>query len=135
MYAFLACRTLVNSNLAGLRGTDLDLVSFCTSPNRNLGAKVALEQRLNGILGYAQRSELRRPMKLKSLDNPVLSLDVVMAKWPQTIPVFLRHRMLFVGCMVSPFHTVEDACAEYGLDVDAFYVELFAALTPSHLTA
>ena len=73
-------------------------------------------------------------MKLKSMDDPEIPLNVVMAEWPQTIPVFLRHRMLCVGCMVSRFHTVQDACAEYGLDVDAFYLELFAVLTPSPQT-
>jgi AGCS family alanine or glycine:cation symporter len=29
----------------------------------------------------------------------------------------MRHKMLCVGCLVNPFHTVIDACAEYGLDI------------------
>ena len=74
-------------------------------------------------------------MKRITLDDPDLPLETLMTEWPQTIPVFLRHKMLCVGCMVNPFHTVLDACAEYGLDLDAFYEELAAALMSSHLTA
>ena len=58
------------------------------------------------------------------LDDPDLPLADLMTTWPQTIPVFVRHRMLCVGCLVSPFHTVTDACAEYHLDEDAFLTEL-----------
>ena len=62
-------------------------------------------------------------------DNPDLSLDDLMAHWPETIAVFKRHEMLCVGCLVGSFHTVIDACAEYGLEVDAFYAELAASIT------
>ena len=58
------------------------------------------------------------------LDDPDLPLADLMTEWPQTIPVFMRHRMLCVGCLVSPFHTVADACAEYHLDEDRFLAEL-----------
>lgn len=60
--------------------------------------------------------------------DPDLTLEDLMRTWPETIPVFLRHNMVCVGCLVNPFHTVIDACAEYGLNVDAFYAELVAAL-------
>ena len=63
-------------------------------------------------------------MRQPSMDDPDLTLADLMAQWPQTIPVFLRHRMLCVGCLVGPFHTVEDACAEYHLEEDAFLQEL-----------
>lgn len=62
--------------------------------------------------------EHRRP------DDPDLSIDELMKRWPKTIPVFVRHKMLCVGCMVNPFHTVLDACLEYGLDYDVFSKEL-----------
>ena len=67
-------------------------------------------------------------MKRKQLDDPDLPLEDLMNAFPATIPVFLKHKMLCVGCLVNPFHTVMDACAEYGLDVDVFYDELKAAL-------
>ena len=70
-------------------------------------------------------------MRPPSMDDPDLTLADLMAQWPQTIPVFLRHHMLCVGCLIGPFHTVEDACAEYHLNPDAFLQELkFAAGLP-----
>ena len=52
-----------------------------------------------------------------------------MARWPETIGVFLRHKMLCVGCLVAPFHTLVDACAEYGLEIEALNAELAACIT------
>ena len=66
-------------------------------------------------------------MRHSNLDDPDLSLADLMTKWPQTIPVFVRHKMLCVGCLVSPFHTIADACAEYHLDEDVFLAELITA--------
>lgn len=51
-----------------------------------------------------------------------------MSDWPQTIPVFVRHDMLCVGCMIGPFHTVIDACLEYELDETRFRQELADAI-------
>lgn len=66
-------------------------------------------------------------MREHKLDDPDLPLADLMTQWPQTIPVFVRHKMLCVGCLVSPFHTVADACAEYGLDEEMFLRELLRA--------
>ena len=63
-------------------------------------------------------------MKAHDIDDPDLSLDLLMSMWPDTIAVFLRHKMLCVGCMVSSFHTVIDACREYELDEWVFRAEL-----------
>ena len=62
------------------------------------------------------------------LDDPELMLSNVMRLWPQTIPVFLRHGMLCVGCVVNPFHTIADACLEYDLDEQEFLAELQSAV-------
>jgi hybrid cluster-associated redox disulfide protein len=61
------------------------------------------------------------------IDDPDLPLADLMTEWPQTITVFLRHGMLCVGCLVSPIHTVTDACAAYHLDEDRFVRELMQA--------
>ena len=61
------------------------------------------------------------------LDNTDLPLDDLMDRWPQTVSVFLQHRMQCVGCMISPFHTVTDACREYHLNEDSFVAELLSA--------
>ena len=66
-------------------------------------------------------------MRRDTLDDPDMPLADLMTLCPETVPVFLRHRMLCVGCLVSPFHTVFDACSEYGLDHDKFLAELAEA--------
>lgn len=58
------------------------------------------------------------------ITDPDLCLEDLMTEWPQTISVFHRHRMLCVGCLVSPFHSVTDACREYHLNEEAFMCEL-----------
>jgi len=67
-------------------------------------------------------------MPLKRFYDPDLPLDELLNDWPETKRVFFRHDMLCVGCLVTPFHTVTDACKEYGLNVDSFYSELVATL-------
>ncbi|SNT43633.1 DUF1858 domain-containing protein [Jannaschia aquimarina] len=67
---------------------------------------------------------MSRP-RIDDLDLPLADL---MEAWPETVPVFLRHDMLCVGCMIAPFHTVVDACVEYGLVIDEFVAELCAAV-------
>ncbi|OAN73552.1 hypothetical protein A8B78_18325 [Jannaschia sp. EhC01] len=57
-----------------------------------------------------------------------LPLFDFLTAWPETAPVFFRHEMVCVGCLVGRFHTVTDACTAYGLDVDTFYAELAQAL-------
>lgn len=62
-----------------------------------------------------------------SMDDPDLPLGLMFRHWPAMVGVFLAHRMLCVGCPIAPFHTVIDACAEYGLDEALFRAELHAA--------
>jgi hybrid cluster-associated redox disulfide protein len=61
----------------------------------------------------------------RSIDDPDLTVDDLMDTYPATVAVFLRHGMLCVGCAISPFHNVAEACAEYSLDEDSFRKELF----------
>ena len=67
-------------------------------------------------------------MPLQRFYNPDTPLSELIADWPETVEVFFRHQMLCVGCLVAPFHTVTDACKEYGLEIDAFCAELTATL-------
>jgi hybrid cluster-associated redox disulfide protein len=48
--------------------------------------------------------------------------------WPTAASVFLAHGMLCFGCPIAPFHTVIDACLDYGLDEMQFRRELLATL-------
>jgi hybrid cluster-associated redox disulfide protein len=56
--------------------------------------------------------------------EPGLTVAEVMARWPQTIPVFLRHRMTCVGCAITPFETLVEVTKIYRLDLDCFLSEL-----------
>ena len=53
-----------------------------------------------------------------------LSVMEIMDHWPATLAVFMRHRMLCIGCMVAPFHTLSDACLEHHLDEQQIIEEL-----------
>lgn len=53
-----------------------------------------------------------------------LTVAEVLARWPQTIPVFLRHRMACVGCAITPFETLAEVTKIYKLDLDCFLSEL-----------
>ena len=53
-------------------------------------------------------------------------VDDVMRAAPDTIRVFLDHRMGCVGCPIATFHTVEDACRKHCVDCDAFMEALCA---------
>lgn len=50
------------------------------------------------------------------IDDPDLPLSAVFAAWPDSAPVFLERRMICPGCPIAPFHSLSDACAEYGQD-------------------
>ena len=43
-------------------------------------------------------------------------VEDVMRRWPATIRVFLDHGMHCVGCPITSFHAVDDACREHGVD-------------------
>jgi hybrid cluster-associated redox disulfide protein len=67
-------------------------------------------------------------MRCPRLDDPDLPLSDLMTQWPETIAVFNRHRMLCVGCLISPFHTIVDCCREYDLDEKVFLAELMRTI-------
>lgn len=59
-------------------------------------------------------------MRRTDFDNPDLPLSELLARWPDMTPCFFERRMLCPGCPITPFHTISDACRQYGLDEDAF---------------
>jgi acetoin utilization protein AcuB len=46
-----------------------------------------------------------------------LTVAEVMDRWPQTIPIFLRHRMACVGCSIACFETLAEVAEIYGIDL------------------
>lgn len=57
----------------------------------------------------------------------------VMNSWPQTVPVFISHRMACPGCVMAPFMTVTEAALEYGLEPDVLAADLKEAIETSEL--
>jgi hybrid cluster-associated redox disulfide protein len=53
-----------------------------------------------------------------------LTVSELLSCWPETAPIFIRHRMACIGCSMSQFETLEGATAVYGLDLDSFVCEL-----------
>lgn len=61
---------------------------------------------------------------------PISFDDIVgelMTARPATIRIFLDFRMGCVGCPISAFHSVDDACKEHGVDRDYFLAALHTA--------
>ncbi len=48
------------------------------------------------------------------------SIEKILTTWPQTIPFFLKHHMICVGCQMSEFDTLEEALANYGIPPEPF---------------
>ena len=57
----------------------------------------------------------------------------VLARWPQTAAVFLRRRLICVGCAMSRFETLGEIAAIYGLDLAGLLRELQDAREPAAL--
>ena len=53
-----------------------------------------------------------------------MSVAELLAQYPECIPVFLRHRMICVGCTLAPFDTLADAIYNYDLSSEDFLEEL-----------
>jgi len=67
------------------------------------------------------------------IDVETACVHDIMTRWPATLAIFIRYRMLCIGCEVAPFHTVADACAEHGLDEMTIRDELISIIAASGL--
>lgn len=56
--------------------------------------------------------------------SPSTSIADLLARWPQAVPVFIKHRMSCPGCSMSAFETLEDASKIYHVDLDLLIDEL-----------
>lgn len=56
--------------------------------------------------------------------HPAARISDLLRDHPAAIPVFLRRRMVCVGCWMSKFDTIADAVWNYGLDMEVFLAEL-----------
>ncbi|MCG6884702.1 MAG: DUF1858 domain-containing protein [Silicimonas sp.] len=69
---------------------------------------------------------------LQDIDDPDLPLAEILRAWPETMAVFVERGMLCVGCPITPFHTVVDACREHELDEEELRTELRAIVRASN---
>ncbi len=53
-----------------------------------------------------------------------LTVDDVMRRWPQTLPVFVRLKLNCVGCDMAPFETLAEVADTYGLALDELMSQL-----------
>jgi hybrid cluster-associated redox disulfide protein len=59
-----------------------------------------------------------------------LSVEQILAAWPRTLPVFIRFHMLCIGCPVTRFHTLREACLAHGMELEPIESALRAAISP-----
>ncbi len=60
--------------------------------------------------------------------SPDLTVDQLLSRWSQVIPVFMRLRLSCVGCPMSPFETLDTVAKIYGLPLDNLMNELENAI-------
>lgn len=56
------------------------------------------------------------------------TIEQILALWPQTIPVFIRFHMLCIGCPITPFHDLSDACRAHGISLEPVETALHEAI-------
>lgn len=52
----------------------------------------------------------------------------VLNRHPSTMRVFIDHGMACIGCVIAPYHTIDEACAEYNLAVEGVMREMAKAI-------
>lgn len=61
--------------------------------------------------------------------NKEMPIGQVVRDHPETIPVFLRHGLMCVGCAVARFENIEQGALAHGIDVDALITALNEAVS------
>lgn len=57
-----------------------------------------------------------------------LTVDEVLRRWPQTLPVFVRLKLNCVGCDMAAFETLADIARTYDLMLPELLAQLEAAM-------
>lgn len=57
-------------------------------------------------------------------------VDDLMVTYTATIPVFIRHKMMCIGCPFGGIHDVREACREHGISLEDFLADIEAAIAP-----
>lgn len=65
---------------------------------------------------------------MRQHNHDEMSMDRIMRRWPGTIRAVLDNGLLCAGCPIAPFHTVNEAIREHGIDGTRFRAALRAAM-------
>ena len=57
-----------------------------------------------------------------------MTVDKVLARWPQCADIFNNYNMACVGCPVAPYYTVSEVAKVYDLPIDEFVAVLEQAI-------
>ena len=60
--------------------------------------------------------------------TPDLIIADIFTRWPQTVPVFLKHKMGCVGCSMATFEPLHSALDIYSIPAQDFVAELHEAI-------
>ncbi|HDM67124.1 MAG TPA: DUF1858 domain-containing protein [Thermoplasmatales archaeon] len=58
-----------------------------------------------------------------------MNIREVIERYPETIPVFMKHNIGCIGCIAASFESIKDIAVVHGIDVKSFIEELNAAIT------
>lgn len=56
------------------------------------------------------------------------TLEDLMATYKVTIPIFIRRKMMCIGCPIASLHDVQQACTEHGIALPVFLAEINGAI-------
>jgi hybrid cluster-associated redox disulfide protein len=70
-----------------------------------------------GKTNYEENEDIMTITKETTIEDAV-------AKYPETVMVFMKHGLHCVGCHVSAFETIEEGAMAHGINVDALVEDL-----------
>jgi len=59
-----------------------------------------------------------------------MTVSELMTVYPTTMEIFIRRKMLCVGCPAETFHTIEDVARIHGIRLERLLKDLQAAIEP-----
>ncbi|GJM40006.1 MAG: hypothetical protein DHS20C20_02880 [Ardenticatenaceae bacterium] len=60
-----------------------------------------------------------------------ITVQVILARWPQTAKVFNHYSSICIGCAIAPYCTISDVAKIYNLPLEPFINDLRMAIESS----
>jgi len=58
-----------------------------------------------------------------------MSIMEIVQRYPETVPVFMRHGLHCLGCAIAQFETLEQGVVAHGMDLEALLADLNASIS------